>query len=439
MPDISEKNTGKNSLRPLLIAVLSALALFLSLLFLLSPEASSDSEEAPRGEVISQRAPVEPKESRFDFRLTENHTFYNVMNVMNVPGPEIHEIVKKAKEIYDLRNLRQDTVLRVFTLEDKVNRIEYKFDDYSILVVERGEEGFRAQRQELANEIKEVSVSGTIDNSLFEDAVKAGADPHAVMELTDIFSWDIDFASDIRKGDTFNVLYEALYVEGEPVRAVRVLGAEMVNGGKKYNAVYFNEGKYNGYYDLEGKSLRRTLLKSPLRFRRITSYFSRARFHPIHKRYRPHHGIDYGAPIGTPIEAAGSGVVRFAGWKGGYGNFIEIRHSNNYSTAYGHLSKIRKGIRAGAKITQGDVIGYVGSTGISTGPHLHYEVRLGKRLINPLSIKSVPDAAVAKKDMAVFASVRDGVSRKLEASTAVASAPGAPDSDYPISKISYNK
>lgn len=162
--------------------------------------------------------------------------------------------------------------------------------------------------------------------------------------------------------------------------------------------------------------MKKTLLKSPLRFRRITSTFSRGRYHPILKRYRPHHGIDYGAPTGTPIESAGSGVVKHAGWKGGYGNYIEVKHSNGYTTAYGHLSRIGKGIRSGAKVDQGQVIGYVGSTGLSSGPHLHYEVKVGGRLINPLSVKSLPGVPVPKKEMAQFVAARDSVQHKLSSS-----------------------
>ena len=208
---------------------------------------------------------------------------------------------------------------------------------------------------------KEAVVSGVIESSLYEDGVKAGADPQLIMSLTDVFAWDVDFTSDVQKGDTFRILYEALYVDGAPVSAGRILGAEMVNNGKKYSAVYF-EGT-GGYYDLDGKSLRRTLLKSPLRFRRITSHFTKSRFPPILKKFRPHHGIDYGAPKGTPVESAGSGRVAFAGWKNGYGNL-----SRGITTVTNGLRTPRqqKASARGRRLP-GDLIGYVGSTGISTG------------------------------------------------------------------------
>lgn len=410
--------------RPILLAVLVGLSFFLSAFFLLTREATSGkffngpSIKAPGIDPLEPTPqPDEPKASRYDFRLSGSNTFYQIMSVLNVPGADSRFIAKAARPVYDLRQLKMGTVLRVYTEEDKLSKIEYRISEFETLLVERDgsiEGGYKVSKAELPHEVRQTRITGAIENSLYEDALKAGADAQAVMNLSDIFAWDIDFASDIRKGDTFSFLGEVLYVEGQPVRTDRILGAEMVNGGKTFTAVYFEgDGEKGSYYNAEGKSLRRSLLKSPLRFRRITSHFSRGRFHPILKKYRPHHGIDYAAPVGTPIESAGSGIVRYAGWKGGYGNFIEIRHNNGYSTAYGHLSRIAKGVRTGAKVSQGDVVGYVGSTGISTGPHLHYEVRAGGRLINPLSIKAVADRSITKKEKARFMAKVEDIQKRL--------------------------
>lgn len=440
MTDPSTKNTA-STLRPVLIAVLLGASFFFSVIFILSPDAFSqkNSNDAsplnPGEEVYSLRAPAPPPEpgnkaSRYDFRLTESDTFYRVLSILGVPGPEIQNITERARPVYDLRQLKKDALLKAVTQNNLVERIEYRFNDFEVLNIERDAKavkGFRVSKTELPHETRETRVTGSIESSLYEDGIKAGADPQAIMSLSDIFAWDIDFASDIRKGDTFSILYETIYVEGRPLKTGRILGAEMVNGGKKFSAIYFEGGgDRGGYYNAEGKSLARSLLKSPLRFRRITSYFGR-RFHPILKQYKPHHGIDYAASAGTPVESAGSGHVTFAGWKRGYGNFIEIRHNNGYSTAYGHLLRISKGVRPGAKVLQGDVIGLVGSTGLSTGPHLHYEVRSSGRLINPLGIKSEPDRALARGEMPRFASLRDQVAGKLSGETAVASsAPSVP-------------
>jgi murein DD-endopeptidase MepM/ murein hydrolase activator NlpD len=410
------KDEKRFPIRTALIFSLTGISFFLSILFLISPASSQKFSERGQAEANDSSSEEQgPRIERFDFKLTGNNTFYQVMSALNVPGPEILDIVKKAKPIFDLTRIREDSVLKAFTIDGRLQKVEYKFSDYEFLLVERDPDGnMAAKKDELPHEIRETVVSGTIENSLYEDALKAGADPQAVVALTDIFAWDIDFASDIHKGDTFRLLSEMLYVEGMPVKTGKLLGAEMQNGGKSYSAIYYEGNGGKGYYDEKGRSLKKTLLKSPLRFRRITSTFSRGRFHPILKRYRPHHGIDYGAPTGTPIESAGSGVVRHAGWKGGYGNFIEIKHSSGgYTTAYGHLSRIGKGIRAGSKVDQGQVIGFVGSTGISTGPHLHYEVKVGGRLINPLSVKSLPGVPVPKKEMQQFAAVKQSVQHKL--------------------------
>ncbi len=410
----SDRNEKKFPIRTALIFSLVGISFFLSVLFLISPASSQKFSEADQSAGDAAAEDQGPRIERFDFKLTANNTFYQVMTAINVPGPEIMDIVKKARPVFNLTSLKTDSVLKAFTIDGRLQKIEYKFSDYEYLLVERDPDGVMAARkEELPHETREVVVSGTIENSLYEDALKAGADPQAVVALTDIFAWDIDFASDIHKGDTFKLLSEMLYVEGVPVKTGRLLGAEMENGGKRYAAIYYEGKGGKGYYDEKGRSLKKTLLKSPLRFRRITSTFSRGRYHPILKRYRPHHGIDYGAPVGTPIESAGSGVVRHAGWKGGYGNYIEIKHSNGYSTAYGHLSRIGKGIRAGAKVDQGQVIGFVGSTGLSSGPHLHYEVKVAGRLINPLSVKSLPGVPIPKKEMQQFAAVRDGIQHKL--------------------------
>ena len=422
------RNEGKKSLRPLLVSVLVGISLFLSVSFLLSPDASSGRFSQPEGHEppVAAQPPgaSAPEIERHDIKLSGNDTFYKVMTDFSISGADINMLAKMARPFYDLRHLQKGKVLNVATADGEFSTLEYKFGDFDVLRIEKAEQeesGFMVSRVELPSEKRQVVVTGTIEASLFEDGTKAGADPLALMELSDIFAWDIDFATDIRKGDTFRVLTEVLYVDGNAVRTERVLGAEMVNDGKRYAAIYFRGKDGAGYYDENGKSLRRTLLKSPLRYRRISSYFSKNRYHPIHKKYRPHHGIDYAAPTGTPVEAAGSGKVLFAGWKSGYGKFVTLKHNNGYITSYGHFSRIANGIKAGAKVSQGDVIGYVGSTGIATGPHLHYEVRLNGSLINPLSIKAAPDTSVVRAEEESFKVVRAEVERKLAGVYAVAS------------------
>ncbi len=235
--------------------------------------------------------------------------------------------------------------------------------------------------------------SAEITSSLFGATDAAGLPDSVAMQIADIFSTDIDFHSDLRKGDHFSVLYEASYHHGELVAYGRVLAAEFTNGSKTYQALYFKDSDGGGaYYTMDGKSLRKQFLRSPLEFSRVTSGFSNARFHPLLREWRAHTGIDFGAPSGTRVRATADGVVEFAGPRGGYGNLIMLRHRSNYETYYGHLSAFTRGLKRGQRVTQGDVIGYVGQTGLATGPHLHYEFRVGNVSANPLRM-AMPAAA----------------------------------------------
>jgi murein DD-endopeptidase MepM/ murein hydrolase activator NlpD len=233
------------------------------------------------------------------------------------------------------------------------------------------------------------------------------------MQLSDIFAWDIDFTTDLRDGDTFKIVVEALYLDGEFKKYGDILAAEFVNNGETYRAYRFEHNGKAGYYDEEGKSLRKAFLKAPLSFRRISSGFSLGRFHPILKIYRPHHGLDYAAPAGTPVSAMGDGTVIFAGKKGQYGNLVIIRHPNGYKTYYGHLSKFGKDIKKGTKVEQGQIIGYVGSTGLATGPHLHYELRIRNRPVNPVTVKSLKGTSIPEKLMAEFRGFKNQMDGRL--------------------------
>jgi murein DD-endopeptidase MepM/ murein hydrolase activator NlpD len=257
------------------------------------------------------------------------------------------------------------------------------------LTVERQGKGnaFRAAEQPLKLETQVVMKSAQIRYSLFGATDAAGMPDTVATQLADVFGGDIDFHRDLRKGDRFSVIYEAVNYMGRPVRAGRILAAEFVNDDKTYRAVWFQgaDGQ-GGYYTPDGKNIRKAFLRSPLEFSRITSGFSLSRFHPILQEWRAHRGIDYGAPVGTRVKATGDGVVEFVGNQGGYGKMIVLRHQGSYTTVYGHLSGFATGLRKGSRVAQGDVIGYVGQTGLATGPHLHYEFRVNGVFQNPLAI-----------------------------------------------------
>ena len=254
------------------------------------------------------------------------------------------------------------------------------------LVIRRDGEGFKASLAAAALERRVEMRSGEIRSSLFAATDVAQIPDTVASQIVDMFSTSVDFATDLRRGDRFNVVYETFWQYGEYVRPGRILAAEFRNGGATYQTVWFEEpGKPGGYFGFDGKSLKKAFLKSPLEFSRVSSGFS-MRVHPISGQWRAHKGVDFAAAVGTPIRASGDGVVDFAGTQSGYGNVVVIKHWSNYSTAYAHMSRFASNLRPGQKVNQGDVIGYVGMTGWSTGPHLHYEFRVNNEPRDPLSV-----------------------------------------------------
>ncbi len=249
----------------------------------------------------------------------------------------------------------------------------------------------RSKRIERPVESRIVRVAGGITSSLFGAVASAGERPELAVRLADIFQWDIDFFRDLRKGDRFLLLVERQTVDGSFYRYGPIFAARFVNGGRELDAILYRgpDGR-PGYYDLEGRPLRKQFLKAPLRFSRITSRFSLNRYHPVLHRRMPHYGVDYGAPVGTPVHATADGVVTWVGRKGGAGKMVTVRHPNAYETSYLHLSRYAPGIRRGVRVRQGQVIGFVGQTGYATGPHLDYRIRHDGRWINPLRLASPP-------------------------------------------------
>lgn len=271
------------------------------------------------------------------------------------------------------------------------------------LVIERQGDGYKATEQALTLETQVVMKTVEIRYSLFGATDAAGIPDSVATGMADIFGGDIDFHRDLRKGDRFAVVYETVSHLGRLVRTGRILAAEFVNNGRTYRAVWFqDEDGHGGYYTADGKNIRKAFLRSPLEFSRITSGFSSSRFHPILQKWRAHKGIDYGAPVGTRVKATGDGVVEFVGNQGGYGKVIILRHQSRYTTLYGHLSGFAAGMRKGARVAQGDVVGFVGATGLASGPHLHYEFRINDVHQNPLAIALPSAPPLAPQQLARF-------------------------------------
>lgn len=267
--------------------------------------------------------------------------------------------------------------------------------------------------------------SGEIRSSLFAATDAAGMSDAVAVQLADVFSTDIDFHRDLRKGDRFAAVYEVMHHQGEPVKTGRLLSAEFVNNGKTFHAVWFqNADGEGGYYTLEGKNIRKAFLRSPLEFSRVSSGFSSSRFHPVLQTWRAHKGVDYAAPTGTRVKATADGIVEFAGRQGGYGNLVVLRHQTKITTWYGHLSGFAQGMHKGRRVAQGDIIGFVGATGVATGPHLHYEFRSNDIHQDPLRVAMPPAPPLAPQHRAAFEAIAKPQADRLallrQTSTAVA-------------------
>ncbi len=258
-------------------------------------------------------------------------------------------------------------------------------------------------------------VSGTIENSLWESMSASEIKPAIILAYADMFAWQVDFLTDCRQGDIYKLIYEVVTLEKkDTVLSSDIIAGQYITATSTNTALRFTNSKGDeGYFDEKGKSVKSAFLKAPLQFKRISSYFTKKRFHPILKRYRAHEGIDYAAPIGTPVSAVGDGVVTKSQYSGGYGNLVIIKHPNGYETYYGHLSKYGKGIKKGVRVKQGQVIGYVGSTGLSTGPHLDFRIKKNGSFFNYLTMKMPPTYTLTGKDKENFDLYKEELIKKL--------------------------
>jgi murein DD-endopeptidase MepM/ murein hydrolase activator NlpD len=325
-------------------------------------------------------------------RIQRGDTVAGLLARLQIDDPEALQLLRNNKQAKALHQLVPGRTVRATTTADgRLVNLRY-LNGGNLLAVDRNVAGYTIKEEPARLEQRVLMISAQIRNSLFGATDAAGLSDAVATQIADIFSTDIDFHRDLRKGDRFSVVYEVFYHDGEPVKTGRVLSAEFINQGKSYQAVYFQyaDGQ-GGYYTLDGKNLRKQFLRSPLEFSRITSGFTNARLHPVLQTWRAHKGVDYGAPTGTRVKATADGVIEFAGRRGGYGNLIVLHHQSKFTTYYGHLSGFAKGLRKGRRVMQGDVIGYVGATGLATGPHLHYEFHVNNVSQNPLRI-AMPSA-----------------------------------------------
>ncbi len=361
-------------------------------------------EPAPSDQPVPQsleQAPVMPQVqigSWHEVTVQSGDSLARIFSKQGIPPRQLHDIVasggvaKKLTRIYPGQKLRMRT-----TSEEGLLELFYEIDALSQLRVVRSESGYETQLIEREPERRAKRASADIEDSLFMSAQRANLPENIIMELAGIFGWDIDFALDIRRGDRFSVLYEDLYLDGERIGTGNVLAAEFINNEKLHQAVRYTDTQgRTDYYSPDGRSMRKTFLRTPVEFSRISSRFSLGRKHPILNRIRAHKGVDYAAPRGTPVKATGAGKIVLRAKRGGYGKTVVIQHGSRYSTLYAHLNNYARGLKHGSRVQQGQIVGYVGSTGLATGPHLHYEFLVNGVHRNPLTVK-LPDAAPLPK------------------------------------------
>lgn len=316
---------------------------------------------------------------------------------------DLYQILSLGEETQSLKRLRPGQILRLKFEDSHVEELVHESDFTHTLKVTKLDDEFKAQIIEELPEVKVATSSGTIQDSLFLSGQKAGLSDNVIMQMFDIFGWDIDFVLDIRKDDAFHVVYEELYKNDEKIKDGKILAVEFVNQGKIFKAVrYIDTEDLPGYYTEQGKSMKKAFLRTPVNFTRISSHFNLKRKHPVLNKIRAHKGVDYAAPLGTPIKSTGNGKVVFVGVKNGYGNTVIIQHGGKYTTLYAHLSRFSRGLKKGKRVEQGQTIAYVGKSGLATGPHLHYEFRVNGTHRNPLTVDLPKSLPLSKEYMPDF-------------------------------------
>ncbi|MCK5912693.1 MAG: M23 family metallopeptidase, partial [Desulfuromusa sp.] len=316
---------------------------------------------------------------------------------------EIHNLNQQSRDIFPFTKICAGHAYRIVTIDGQFNSFIYEIDHDEQLIISRGSDQINMEIQPIIYDVTTELVQGTITTSLFNAIAEINEEPELAFVLADIFGWDINFILDLRVGDTFQTLVEKRFREGKFAGYGNVLAAEFVNQKEVFKAVRFKEGNQKvSFYNEKGENMRKAFLKAPLSFTRISSGYTMRRLHPITKVWKAHPAIDYAAPIGTPVKTVGDGSISRKGYAKGNGNYLEVRHSNGYTTMYLHLKGFARGIKKGKRVTQGQVIGYVGSTGMSTGPHLDFRMRRHGKPINPLKLKAPPAKSINKEHLQEF-------------------------------------
>lgn len=360
----------------------------------------------------SDRTP--PTGEWVDTRVVSGDNMSLIFNRLGLSARELHQIIESGGDAGKLKRLMPGQTIRVRKDEGRVLELTQSLDALNTLHIQRDGERFISRVIESEPDIQVRAVTGTIDASLFLSGQRAGLSDAVIMNLTSIFAWDVDFVLDIREGDTFSVVYNEYWVDGKKIKDGEIVAAEFINQGRTLRAIRFELDGRGSYYSDTGRNMRKAFLRTPVNFTRISSRFNLKRKHPVLNRIRAHKGVDYAAPHGTPIKATGDGKIVFAGTKGGYGKTVQLRHGSQYSTLYAHMSRFARGIRSGATVSQGQTIGYVGQSGLATGPHLHYEFHVNGSHQDPLKVKLPSAESIPPQYSAEFAAVAQPLIAQLD-------------------------
>jgi murein DD-endopeptidase MepM/ murein hydrolase activator NlpD len=390
-----------------LLLVGVVVVIVLAIRFFFPPDTVVSPEPEPAVAAITAPPPPPALEEE-TIAIPPRSTLADLLKRRGFTDREIHDLKESVKPVYDLGRIRAGQKMRLASLPGGPwKKLEYDIDETRFLVVRNEADGVKAEVKLVPFEVRPAFAWGVIEDSLIAALNKAGEEDSLALELVDrCFGWDIDFNTDLRKGDSFRVYVEKKYLDGRFAGYRDILAAEFTNDGNVFLAFRFtySDTQASDYFDENGGSRRKDFLRSPIKFMtpRITSRFSSSRLHPIYKIYRPHYGVDYAAPIGTPVQATADGDVTFAGRDGAAGNTVKIRHKNRYETMYLHLSSFGRGVRKGAQLKGGDIVGYVGSSGDSTGPHLDYRIYHYGSPVNPLGHKFKPADPLRKEFLEVY-------------------------------------
>lgn len=341
--------------------------------------------------------------------LKPGETLDQLLQELGFGGDDRLQIVAALSDHVEIRKLRPGLEVTGFFEKETPRELQVLVQRKGRVLLDHGDIGWQSRWSPFEETRSTREVAGVIDGSLVGALAEEGAPVDVAYRMSDVLRWDVDFNRDLRTGDRFEVVYEEVLLDGVRDRTGDVVALAFWNRGRRLEAYRYDEG----YYDADGRPLQKMFLRSPLPFTRVTSRFSHRRFHPVLKTYRPHYGVDYGAPTGTPVRATADGVVVSAAWGNGSGRMVKIRHPNEYITAYLHLSKYGSGVKAGRRVRQGDVVGYVGSSGLATAPHLDYRVQHHGKWIDPLSIKAIPADPIPGAELPEFLAQRDALRQRL--------------------------